>query len=82
MLVRILHGMIRHTVLPGWDRAKLGVPISQFGLFGTMMLSTFVPGTQLRLLGYLTSAADVEAAIPTGVTSGTSAAPSQGVGVR
>jgi len=65
VLVRILHAMIRHTVLPHpeWDRAQLGVPISQFGLFGTQLLSTFAPGVLLRMLGYLTSDADVEAAM-------------------
>jgi hypothetical protein len=63
VFVRTLHSMIRHTVLPHreWDQAKLGVPISQFGMFGTLLLSSFAPGQQLKLLGYLPTDADVEA---------------------
>ncbi|HEY0472408.1 MAG TPA: oxygenase MpaB family protein [Kribbella sp.] len=63
VFVRTLHSMIRHTLLPHaeWDRAKLGVPISQFGMFGTLLLSSFAPGQQLKLLGYLPTDEDVEA---------------------
>jgi len=63
VFVRTLHSMIRHTVLPHpeWDRAKLGVPISQFGMFGTLLLSSFAPGTQLKLNGYRPTDADIEA---------------------
>ncbi|MGW6281876.1 oxygenase MpaB family protein [Kribbella sp. NPDC055071] len=63
VFVRTLHSMIRHTLLPHseWDRAKLGVPISQFGMFGTLMLSSFAPGQQLKLIGYRPTDADVEA---------------------
>jgi hypothetical protein len=63
VFVRTLHSMIRHTVLPHpeWDRAKLGVPISQFGMFGTLLLSSFAPGQQLKLSGYRPTDADIEA---------------------
>ncbi|MEV6424423.1 oxygenase MpaB family protein [Streptomyces sp. NPDC051662] len=63
VFVRTLHSMIRHTLLPHpeWDRAELGVPISQFGMFGTLLLSSFAPGQQLKLLGYRPTDADVEA---------------------
>jgi hypothetical protein len=63
VFVRTLHSMIRHTLLPHpeWDRAKLGMPISQFGMFGTLLLSSFAPGQQLKLVGYRPTDADVEA---------------------
>ena len=63
IFVRILHSMIRHTVLPHreWDQKKLGVPINQFGMWGTLLLSSFAPGQQLKLLGYLPTDADIEA---------------------
>jgi hypothetical protein len=63
VFVRTLHSMIRHTLLPHpeWDRARLGVPISQFGMFGTLLLSSFAPGQQLKLIGYRPTDADVEA---------------------
>jgi hypothetical protein len=63
VFVRTLHSMIRHTLLPHpeWDREKLGMPISQFAMTGTLLLSSFAPGQQLKLLGYLPSDADIEA---------------------
>jgi hypothetical protein len=63
VLVRTLHSMIRHKLLPHpeWDRARLGVPISQFAMYGTLMLSSFTPGLQLRLLGYLPTDEDIAA---------------------
>jgi hypothetical protein len=63
VFVRTLHSMIRHTLLPHpeWDREKLGVPISQFGMFGTLLLSSFAPGQQLKLLGYLPTDDDIAA---------------------
>ncbi|MGW1798231.1 oxygenase MpaB family protein [Streptomyces sp. NPDC001984] len=63
VLVRTLHSMIRHTLLPHpeWDRARLGMPISQFAQTGTLLLSSFAPGMQLKLLGYRPTDADVEA---------------------
>jgi hypothetical protein len=63
VFVRTLHSMIRHTLLPHpeWDRGKLGMPISQFGMFGTLLLSSFAPGQQLKLNGYRPTDADIEA---------------------
>ena len=63
VFVRTLHSIIRHTLLPHpeWDRAKLGMPISQFGMFGTLLLSSFAPGQQLKLIGYRPTDADIEA---------------------
>jgi hypothetical protein len=63
VFVRTLHSMIRHTLLPHpeWDRAKLGMPISQFGMFGTLLLSSFAPGQQLKLIGYRPTDGDIEA---------------------
>src|SRR5882762_1783131 len=63
VMVRVLHSIIRHTLLPHpeWDRAELGVPISQFGMFGTLLLSSFAPGQQLKLLGYRPTDDDIAA---------------------
>jgi hypothetical protein len=63
VLVRILHSIIRHTLLPrpDWDRDKLGVPISQLGMFQTLMASSHFPGQQLKLLGYRPAAEDIVA---------------------
>ncbi|WP_405608199.1 oxygenase MpaB family protein [Streptomyces sp. NBC_01508] len=63
VFVRTLHSIIRHTLLPHpeWDRARLGVPISQFAQTGTLLLSSFAPGMQLKLLGYRPTDADIEA---------------------
>jgi hypothetical protein len=45
IMVRVLHSIIRHTMLPHakWDRDRLGMPISQFGMLGTLLLSLFAP---------------------------------------
>jgi len=45
IMVRVLHSIIRHTMLPHakWDRDRLGMPISQFGMLGTLLLSSFAP---------------------------------------
>jgi hypothetical protein len=63
VFVRVLHSIIRHTLLPHpeWDRDKLGVPISQFGMFGTLLASSFAPGQQLKVLGYLPTDDDIAA---------------------
>jgi hypothetical protein len=63
VMVRVLHSIIRHTLLPHpeWDRAELGVPISQLGLFQTLILSSHFPGQQLKLLGYRPTDQDVVA---------------------
>jgi hypothetical protein len=63
VMVRVLHSIIRHTLLPHpeWDRDRLGVPISQFGMFGTLLLSSFAPGQQLKVLGYRPTDDDIAA---------------------
>jgi hypothetical protein len=63
VFVRVLHSIIRHTLLPHpeWDRDKLGVPISQFGMFGTLLASSFAPGQQLKILGYRPTDDDIAA---------------------
>lgn len=63
ILVRVLHSIIRHKLLPHpeWDRAELGVPISQFGMFMTLMASSHFPGQQLKLLGYRPTDDDITA---------------------
>jgi hypothetical protein len=63
VLVRVLHSIIRHTLLPHpeWDRDRLGVPISQFGMFSTLFASSFAPGQQLKRLGYRPTDDDISA---------------------
>jgi hypothetical protein len=63
VMVRVLHSIIRHTLLPHpeWDRERLGVPISQFGMFGTLLASSFAPGQQLKRLGYRPTDDDISA---------------------
>jgi hypothetical protein len=63
VLVRVLHSIIRHTLLPHpeWDREELGVPISQLGMFQTLIASSHFPGQQLKLLGYRPTDEDVVA---------------------
>jgi hypothetical protein len=63
VLVRVLHSIIRHTLLPHreWDRDRLGVPISQFGMFSTLLASSFGPGQQLKRLGYRPTDDDISA---------------------
>jgi len=63
VLVRVLHSIIRHTLLPHpeWDRLELGVPISQLGMFQTLMASSHFPGQQLKLLGYRPTDQDIVA---------------------
>lgn len=61
--VRLLHCMIRARVVnhPEWDRARFGVPISQFNMFSTLMAGSVIPGHDLKRLGYRTSDDDVVA---------------------
>jgi hypothetical protein len=63
VFVRVLHSIIRHTLLPHpeWNRDRLGVPISQLGMFQTLMASSFAPGQQLKLLGYRPTDDDIAA---------------------
>jgi hypothetical protein len=61
--VRLLHCMIRARIVNHreWDRAHLGVPISQFNMFNTLMAGSVISGQQLRSLGYRTSDDDIVA---------------------
>lgn len=61
--VRLLHCMIRSRIINHreWDRAQLGVPISQFNMFTTLMAGSIISGQQLRSLGYRTSDDDIVA---------------------
>jgi len=63
VFVRTLHSMIRRKLLahPSWDRARLGVPINQAGMFNTLMASSQFPGQQLKLLGYRPTDDDIVA---------------------
>lgn len=63
--VRLLHCMIRQRILnhPEWDRPRLGVPISQFNMFSTLMAGSFIGGQDLKRLGYRTSDADLVAVL-------------------
>lgn len=63
MRVRLMHVFVRKKLMqhPGWKLKEWGVPISQGDAILTLMGGSFVPGYGLRLLGYLTSRAEVEA---------------------
>lgn len=55
--VRLLHCMIRARIgnHKEWDRPHLGVPISQFNMFTTLMAGSVILGSDLRALGYRTT---------------------------
>ncbi|TRW88455.1 DUF2236 domain-containing protein [Mycolicibacterium sp. 018/SC-01/001] len=61
--VRLLHCMIRARIGSHreWDRPRLGVPISQFNMFTTLMAGSIISGVQLRTLGYRTTDDDIVA---------------------
>lgn len=61
--VRLLHCMIRARIINHreWDRPRLGVPISQFNMFTTLMAGSIISGVQLRTLGYRTTDDDIVA---------------------
>jgi len=61
VMVRILHSIIRRTLLPHdeWDRPRLGMPLSQADSFATLMASSFFPGQALKLYGYRPTDHDV-----------------------
>ena len=61
--VRLLHCMIRSRIIghAEWDRARFGVPISQFNMFSTLMAGSVIAGHDLRRLGYRTSDDDIVA---------------------
>ncbi|HKV18838.1 MAG TPA: oxygenase MpaB family protein [Mycobacterium sp.] len=61
--VRLLHCMIRARIggHAEWDRARYGVPISQFNMFSTLMAGSVIAGHELKRLGYRTSDDDIVA---------------------
>ena len=61
--VRLLHCMIRARIVNHreWDRSHLGIPISQFNMFTTLMAGSIISGTQLRSIGYRTTDDDIVA---------------------
>lgn len=61
--VRLLHCMIRSRIVghAEWDRARFGMPISQFNMFSTLMAGSVIPGHELKRLGYRTSDDDIVA---------------------
>lgn len=61
--VRLLHCMIRARIInhKEWDRPRLGVPISQFNMFTTLMAGSIISGAQLRTIGYRTTDDDIVA---------------------
>ena len=63
MRVRIMHVFVRQRLSahPEWDRLAWGVPISQADALLTLMGGSLAPGIALHLLGYRSSARDIEA---------------------
>ena len=61
--VRIMHVFVRRRLLehPEWDLQAWGVPISQGDALLTLMGGSLVPGILLKLMGYRTSRAEIEA---------------------
>jgi hypothetical protein len=67
--VRLMHAGIRHLLRarkdPPWDSARLGVPVNQEDLVGTLMTFSVIPLEALALLGEQVSPSDAEAWIHT-----------------
>ncbi|HEV7585677.1 MAG TPA: oxygenase MpaB family protein [Solirubrobacteraceae bacterium] len=63
MRVRIMHVFLRRRLLshPDWDLAAWGVPISQSDALITLMSSSLTPGLAMHLMGYRTTAREIEA---------------------
>lgn len=61
--VRVMHAAIRKRLIthPEWDLDAWGIPINQGDSLITLMGGSFVPGTALYALGYLTSREEIEA---------------------
>lgn len=61
--VRLLHCMIRSRIVlhKEWDRPRLGMPISQYNMFNTLMAGSMFPGQQLKAIGYRASDDDIVA---------------------
>jgi len=67
--VRLMHAGVRHLLLhrkgQAWDSARLGLPINQEDLVGTLMTFSVITLESLALLGEQVSAAEAEAWIHT-----------------
>ncbi|MEM7689040.1 MAG: oxygenase MpaB family protein [Pseudomonadota bacterium] len=63
MQVRMLHSLIRRTVLkrPRWEAERLGMPISSTIMLGAPMISSYLLGQQMKILGYAASDDDIAA---------------------
>jgi ER-bound oxygenase mpaB/B'/Rubber oxygenase, catalytic domain len=63
MRVRVMHAVVRRKVLEHreWDLAAWGVPICQADALLTLIAGSLAPGLGLRLMGYRTSVAEIEA---------------------
>ena len=61
--VRVMHAAVRRRVInhKEWDVAAWGVPISQSEALLTLTAGSLAPGLGLRLMGYRTSIAEIEA---------------------
>jgi mpaB/rubber oxygenase-like protein len=61
--VRVMHAAVRRKVINHreWDLAAWGVPISQSDALFTLIAGSLAPGFGLRLMGYRTSIAEIEA---------------------
>ena len=61
--VRAMHAAVRRRVINHreWDVAAWGVPISQSEALLTLIAGSLAPGLGLRLMGYRTSIAEIEA---------------------
>ena len=65
MQVRVMHVSVRRRVAghPEWDAQRWGLPISQAEMMLTLIGGSIGPGIGLYLLGYLTSPAEIRAAL-------------------
>jgi hypothetical protein len=63
MRVRAMHAVVRRKVLvhSEWDETAWGVPICQSDALLTLIAGSLGPGFGLRLMGYRTSIAEIEA---------------------
>lgn len=61
--VRVMHAVVRKRLIthPEWDLDAWGIPINQGDALITLMGGSFVPGTALYALGYLTAREEIEA---------------------
>ena len=65
MQVRVMHVSVRRRVAdhPEWDSQRWGLPISQAEMMLTLLGGSVGPGLGLYALGYLTSPAEIRAAL-------------------